>query len=523
MSTRRIILFVMIGLALLSAAFSVVPSPVEAQSCTVRSDWPVYTVVPGDTVAKISRRYNTSMAAIITANCLANPRLIYSGQQLRVPPGVNTQPGPGINVPSTFQAYENGFMTWRADNGLIWVFINDGRVFTFPSITYGLLPENAVTDNSPVGRSPRFPSIMGFGRVWGNFTYVRDALGWAVASELSYTMAIYPISALSFSISHPQTTQWVQIDANRSTWNFIQGIPPTPSLPPTLPPAPTLPAPTTPAQVNVWATFQQFENGFMTWHGDAGTVYVYFGNNGGSVAVFQSITYGGLPDNPFFNTPPGRVRPIMGFGKVWGNFSWVRDQLGWPVTPERGYMMPVSWQGNGFVFTLPDGQQVNNTNFQSWVFVSGSLPSFPANIPTLTYTPAPTNTPPFVSTNIETYAAFQPYEHGFMIWREDTSDVIAFYDTGRATRWPLDSYANLPDNPVTDSPPSGFYSPVNAFGKVWGGDVYVRSTLGWATALEQGYTMAIISIENGSSMYFTLPDGRSVFYEFRGTWYYNRQ
>jgi LysM repeat protein len=489
----------MIGLALLAS--SVISPLAEAQGCSVRTDWPVYTVVPGDTVAKIARRYNTSMATIINAICLTNPRVIYAGQQLRVPPG-NTATGE-VLAPATFQAYENGFMTWRSDTGLIWAFVNDGRVFTFPSITYGLLPENAVTDSSPFGRSPRFPSIMGFGRVWGNFTYVRDALGWAVASELSYTMAIYPISALSFGISHPQTSQWVQIDANRSTWAFIEGVFPTPY------PVPTLPPPTTTAPVDVWATFQQFEHGFMTWHGDSGTVFVYLGSNGGSVSAFQSASYGALPDNPFFNTPPGRVRPIMGFGKVWGNFASVRDQLGWAVDSERGYMMRVQWQGNAFTFSLPDGQQVNNANFSTGALVAGALP---------TVTPVPTLPP---ATTTETAAAFQRYEHGFMIWRGDAEDVYVFYDSGTVMRYALDTYGGLPDNPFNGSPPPGWYKPVNAFGRVWGNFPLARD-LGWATEPEQGYTSLVIPLPDGSGAYLSLPEGRSVFYSVSGTWQYGR-
>jgi LysM repeat protein len=45
----------------------------------------VYIVRPGDTVFGIALRYGTTIRAIASANGLANPRLIYVGQRLRIP------------------------------------------------------------------------------------------------------------------------------------------------------------------------------------------------------------------------------------------------------------------------------------------------------------------------------------------------------------------------------------------------------------------------------------------------------
>ena len=44
----------------------------------------VYTVVPGDTLAKLAARYGTSINAIMRANGLTNPDFIYVGQQLTI-------------------------------------------------------------------------------------------------------------------------------------------------------------------------------------------------------------------------------------------------------------------------------------------------------------------------------------------------------------------------------------------------------------------------------------------------------
>ena len=45
----------------------------------------VYVVKKGDTVYKIAKRFGTTMQAIILANNLRNPNLIYPGQVLLIP------------------------------------------------------------------------------------------------------------------------------------------------------------------------------------------------------------------------------------------------------------------------------------------------------------------------------------------------------------------------------------------------------------------------------------------------------
>ncbi|MBZ0275462.1 MAG: hypothetical protein K8I60_04930, partial [Anaerolineae bacterium] len=364
---------------------------------------------------------------------------------------------------------------------------------------------NPVRDATPAGR---IRPIMGFGRVWGNYVDVRTALGWAVSPEQSFSLVIYPVSTRFFVLNHPLVSHRIQVDG--AAWAYTDAPVPTAYPPPTSQPPTPNPVP---GQIEVWATFQQFENGFMTWHGDSGTIFVYYGLNGGSATAFQSTTYGNLLDNRYGYPPPGRVNPIMGFGKVWGNFTEVRERLGWAVAPERGYTMLVRSQGSGFTFSLPDGQQVSNDYFTAWHFLSGSLPVYPP------IAPSPTPQPPVIGDPVQTSAAFQQYEHGFMIWRQDSQAVIVFFDNGTAILYPLDQYLPLADNPFNGTPPPGMYKPVNAFGKVWGNFPLARD-LGWGTMPEQGYTLVTRTVSNGSGIYMVLPDGRSLFYAVSGTWNY---
>lgn len=46
-----------------------------------------YIVVPGDTLARIAARYGTTVSAIVSANNIVNPSIIYSGQILNIPAG----------------------------------------------------------------------------------------------------------------------------------------------------------------------------------------------------------------------------------------------------------------------------------------------------------------------------------------------------------------------------------------------------------------------------------------------------
>jgi LysM repeat protein len=49
---------------------------------------PTYTVHPGDTLAAIATQFHTTVQAIVDANHIANPNMIFVGQQLVLPNGV---------------------------------------------------------------------------------------------------------------------------------------------------------------------------------------------------------------------------------------------------------------------------------------------------------------------------------------------------------------------------------------------------------------------------------------------------
>lgn len=67
-------------------------------NCTPILNWPLYTVVGGDTLHKIATRHGTTWQTLAQANCLANPNLIYVGQALHVPAKPAPPPDDG-NLP----------------------------------------------------------------------------------------------------------------------------------------------------------------------------------------------------------------------------------------------------------------------------------------------------------------------------------------------------------------------------------------------------------------------------------------
>ncbi len=54
-------------------------------ACTPNTAWQIYFVRQGDTLANIASRSGTTVAALVQANCLTNPDVIFVGQALRVP------------------------------------------------------------------------------------------------------------------------------------------------------------------------------------------------------------------------------------------------------------------------------------------------------------------------------------------------------------------------------------------------------------------------------------------------------
>lgn len=250
---------------------------------------------------------------------------------------------------------------------------------------------------------------------------------------------------------------------------------------------------------------QRFEHGLMIWRGDTSLVWVL--TDDGGVRVYPWESYNHLPDNTYFGNPPDykRLRPIFAFGQIWGSDASLRARIGWPTLPEIGFSTLINQVGDTTYFTELDQTTIKLNDNNTWVRLG---------IPPIS--PTPTG-----RTGLQQAIAFQQYERGFMIWWAGSGHVSVHSGSGvsyvRILSFAQKDYENLPDNPISDIS-SGFVTPVNAFGKVWGNHPEVRESLGHAIAAEIGHTT---TISNGTltlfHKLFDLPNGRIV-QEIYGHW-----
>lgn len=82
-------------------------------SCTPRNDWPIYTIQAGDTLYSIAQRTDTTVDAIVAANCLGDANVIRTNQELRVP----QLPGSGEAATPAPSATQRPFLEGTATPG----------------------------------------------------------------------------------------------------------------------------------------------------------------------------------------------------------------------------------------------------------------------------------------------------------------------------------------------------------------------------------------------------------------------
>ncbi len=270
--------------------------------------------------------------------------------------------------------------------------------------------------------------------------------------------------------------------------------------------------------LNVSANYQVFERGVIIWRADTSTIYVLA--NDGQARTYPASVYSRLPDNPRPNPPrSSSTRPLFGIGKVWGNFDEVLNLVGQPTSSEFSYMALTNTTADGFYFTHPithPSGQVIIIRSTTWAWVPSMIPT---PIPRILGTPVPSPTPaPPMPTpaatlisSLTTWAAYQSFEGGFMIWRQDTGQVYVFIGyNGMDTLRSYDASVYNAWTAPSDPPPTSRFAPVNAFGKVWSQH---RDQLGWGLAQEQGYTATVNAYAFSAITYLhiTLPTGQTVF------------
>ena len=119
------------------------------------------------------------------------------------------------------------------------------------------------------------------------------------------------------------------------------------------------------------------------------------------------------------------------------------------------------------------------------------------------------------SDSVETYAAAENFENGWMLWLEETDTIYTFFEPQRTFSVFYSGFGD-PNDPAAENndfnPPDGLFVPKRGFGLVWHDYSYVREMLGWALAPEFGFDTVYQSDTDpySSHIYVLDPDGRLV-------------
>jgi LysM repeat protein len=166
-----------------------VVAPTTDPNCAAPAGWTPYTVVAGDTLGTLAIRTFSSVAELVSANCIATPDLIYAGQTLYLPrtPGtfVPTAILDGVDVPTinnmlvepsivmnaTFTVTP-GIVTVRAD-----------AVENATSVTFYMAPTGA--ESTPVVLGEDVNLTDGATVTWEVGTTPMQANVWAIATNAS--------------------------------------------------------------------------------------------------------------------------------------------------------------------------------------------------------------------------------------------------------------------------------------------------------------------------------------------------
>lgn len=94
------------------------------------------------------------------------------------------------------------------------------------------------------------------------------------------------------------------------------------------------------------------------------------------------------------------------------------------------------------------------------------------------------------------WTAWEPFQNGAMLWRNDTDQVTVVYNGGGWRTLP-DQWDQQTPPPARGQPPAGLQAPVRGFGWIWGNGDEVFAGLGWATDEEKGVCMLVQDFERG--------------------------
>ena len=114
------------------------------------------------------------------------------------------------------------------------------------------------------------------------------------------------------------------------------------------------------------------------------------------------------------------------------------------------------------------------------------------------------------------WAAEESFQGGYMFWRADTAYIYVVKNDGTWQAYPDTWTSAEAEWDTTIVPPAGYYQPKRGFGKVWRVQPGVRTSLGWATTEERGFSASVQPF-SGGTMFWSNLRGTYVLYN-DGTW-----
>ncbi|MEP0764243.1 MAG: hypothetical protein HRF48_16045 [Chloroflexota bacterium] len=345
-------------------------------------------------------------------------------------------------VYSTGQYFQNGVMLWRSDTGHIWVIAHNGQVLNFPAASYSGLPDNPPL-SSVVGNRP----ILGFGKVWSNFSQVRDLIGPAIYQEVGFFMRIRTVGDTLYLTQSNGIVYQINPD---NTWVYAE--------------QPTEPGPRI---ISFTSDSQKVNTG--------GTVTVSWAAHGVDAVQIEVI-------DPTTASLIGKL-PFL------------------PLTGSQTITVPVGMTPRTLNITLSAvkitftsaGDLYDSVEEKS-IAVEIVEPAIVENSPGATFQSFERG---FMIWRADTLDIYVFLDFGRL-----------GVGGGRVSVFPHSAYSTLPPNPYQAVPP-GRVRPEFGFGQVWGNTPAVREALGWATRSEQGY-LATARLENNVPASITVPDGSTI-------------
>ncbi len=108
----------------------------------------------------------------------------------------------------------------------------------------------------------------------------------------------------------------------------------------------------TPFVAQVQVAEQLFEHGRMFWVEPIQQLWVLkiTAEGRGTWSIYEDTFVDGEPEtDPSLVPPDGRYQPERGFGKLWRESGNLRQELGWGITPEFGYISQYEYHAGGTV------------------------------------------------------------------------------------------------------------------------------------------------------------------------------